>query len=150
MEQLNLLTSAKAQKIYEQSRKINELIQVLREDRLNSSNYYWNEYLKIKEYKLSDKIKALIFQNKMQQPDVVIAHIKAFGFITNKECNDIYGYRHLPSIIQKIEKRNYVVKTRPIENAVDRFKLPVAPVEYFFAEDATITYFQKFQEKMGA
>ena len=39
------------------------------------------------------------------QEERIIAHLKVFGTITNKQCNENYGYRHLPSIIRNIKKQ---------------------------------------------
>ena len=39
------------------------------------------------------------------QEERIIAHLKVFGTITNKQSNENYGYRHLPTIIRNIKKQ---------------------------------------------
>jgi len=93
------------------SERIDDLTVKLRDDRLNQWAYGGGEY------KLSDRVIKFVKENKYSQDEIVLAHILAFGFITNKECNELYGFRHLPSIIQtiekKIEKDGKAIKTTP-------------------------------------
>lgn len=130
---------------------IRDLTRHLIADWASIYNWFKNARTGKMEYFLSDFVKSFINENKLQQPDVVIAHIKAFGFITNKICRDRYGYNHLPSVIQKIERRNYVVKTRPIQDAeFNRFNqhLPSPPVEYYFDNVVTPEFQEKFLRRL--
>ncbi len=43
---------------------------------------------------------------KMSQEDRILLHLISNGKISNKECNEIYGFRHLPSVIRYLRKRN--------------------------------------------
>lgn len=142
-----------SQKMIKNEQKIRELTRLLINDWASSFNWFKNARTGKMEYFLSDLVKNFICENKLQQPDVVIAHIKAFGGITNNICRNRYGYNHLPSVIQKIENRNYVVKTRPVEEAeFNRFRqnLPSPPVEYYFDDVVTDEIRERYLRKMGA
>ena len=45
---------------------------------------------------------------KLKQADKVWWHLKQFGKITNKECHEIYGIRHCPSVIRDIRNNPFV------------------------------------------
>ena len=45
---------------------------------------------------------------KLKQADKVWWHLKKFGKITNKECHEIYGIRHCPSVIRDIRNNPFV------------------------------------------
>lgn len=45
---------------------------------------------------------------KIPQTDKVWWHLKNFGKITNKECHEIYGIRHCPSVIRDIRNNPFV------------------------------------------
>lgn len=41
---------------------------------------------------------------KYNQREVILLHLLENGYITNKDCNELYGFRHLPSIIRDLKK----------------------------------------------
>ena len=43
-------------------------------------------------------------QKNMSQEDVILLHLIKHGKISNKECNNIYGFTHLPSVIRYLRK----------------------------------------------
>lgn len=42
------------------------------------------------------------------QAERVYNHLQLWGFITNAQSNEIYGFRHLPAIIRDIKKQYHV------------------------------------------
>ncbi len=53
-----------------------------------------------------------IYSNiKMSQEDRILLHLINHKKISNKECNEIYGFRHLPSVIRYLRKRNIQIKS---------------------------------------
>ena len=45
-----------------------------------------------------------ITKRNYNQREVILLHLIENGYITNKDCNEAYGYRHLPSIIRDLKK----------------------------------------------
>ena len=41
----------------------------------------------------------------VSQAERVYNHLQIFGFITNAQANDMYGFRHLPAIIRDIKEQ---------------------------------------------
>lgn len=53
-----------------------------------------------------------IYSNiQMSQEDRILLHLINNGKISNAECNEIYGFRHLPSVIRYLRKRNIRIKS---------------------------------------
>ncbi|MBQ8636300.1 hypothetical protein IJX73_00765 [bacterium] len=77
----------------------------------------------------------LYTQQNMSQEDRILCHLIVNGKISNKECNEIYGFRHLPSVIRYLRKRNINIKSvqRTGEN---RFSSKVYWVDYTLAPPA--------------
>lgn len=72
----------------------------------------------------------LIKNSNLNQREVVLLHLVKNGFITNKDCNECYGYRHLPSIIRDLKKL-YGAKFDTItQKQVNRFAQKTDYVEY--------------------
>jgi hypothetical protein len=145
--QMNLFVS---NKMLKNEKEIRELTRLLIKDWASDRNYWLNERTNIKEYALSQDVKNFITENKLQYPDIVIAHIKAFNDITVKIANDVYGIRYLPSVIKKIKNRNYSVDTKEIEDVENRFTQAVKPVKYFFVDVVMPEFKEKYLRKMGA
>lgn len=59
----------------------------------------------------------------MSQHARILAHLKIYKTITNKQAHDIYGIRHLPAVIRDIKKHNpdLVITTRN-DKGENRFK----------------------------
>ncbi len=57
---------------------------------------------------------------------------------------------YLTDTIRKVKARNYVVETKPIEDAENRFTQAVKPVKYFFVDVVTPEIQNRFLRKMGA
>lgn len=49
-------------------------------------------------------------QDKMSQEDRILFHLIINGKISNKECNELYGFRHLSSVIRYLRKKNINIK----------------------------------------
>lgn len=79
--------------------KVQELALELQKDKFNPNNYQDGVY------KLGWTLKTHIKENKFSQDEIILAHLLGFGTVTNAECSDTYGFRHLPSIIQIIEEK---------------------------------------------
>lgn len=74
--------------------------------------------------------KKIIEDKKLSQPEVILLHLLYNGMITNKDCNECYGYRHLPSIIRDL-KNDYGVTFNTIkQKGISRFKQKTEYVEY--------------------
>ncbi len=74
-----------------------------------------------------------IYSNiKMSQEDRILLHLINNGKISNKECNEIYGFRHLPSVIRYLRKRNIKITSEP-RNGENRFGGRVYWVDYTLA-----------------
>jgi len=71
-------------------------------------------------------------QNNMSQEDRVLFHLIINGKICNKECNELYGFRHLPSIIRYLRKRNINIKNKQ-NTSKNRFGKKVYWVDYILA-----------------
>lgn len=50
----------------------------------------------------------------VSQAERIYNHLQVFGFITNAQANEMYGIRHLPSVIRDIKKK-YDVEFEPNE-----------------------------------
>ncbi len=74
-----------------------------------------------------------IYSNiKMSQEDRILLHLINNGKISNAECNEIYGFRHLPSVIRYLRKRG--IKIPSIQKHGDnRFGGRVYWVDYTLA-----------------
>jgi len=71
-----------------------------------------------------------IYSNiKMSQEDRILLHLINNGKISNKECNEIYGFRHLPSVIRYLRKRGIKITSEP-RNGDNRFGGKVYWVDY--------------------
>lgn len=74
-----------------------------------------------------------IYSNiKMSQEDRILLHLINNGKISNKECNEIYGFRHLPSVIRYLRKRGIKITSEP-RNGDNRFGGKVYWVDYTLA-----------------
>ena len=74
-----------------------------------------------------------IYSNiKMSQEDRILLHLINNGKISNKECNEIYGFRHLPSVIRYLRKRNIKITSEP-RNGQNRFGNKTYWVDYVLA-----------------
>ena len=58
----------------------------------------------------------------VSQAERVYNHLQVFGFITNAQAHEMYGIRHLPSVIRDIKKK-YNIEFEPNERVtgVNRF-----------------------------
>lgn len=54
-------------------------------------------------------------QKNMSQEDVILLHLIKHGKISNKDCNNIYGFTHLPSVIRYLRKKNIKIVNDPQE-----------------------------------
>ena len=74
-----------------------------------------------------------IYSNiKMSQEDRILLHLIQYGKISNKECNEIYGFRHLPSVIRYLRKRGIKINNDP-QVGNSRFGGRVYWVDYVLA-----------------
>lgn len=74
--------------------------------------------------------KEQIERQKLTQQEVILLHLLYNGFITNKDCNECYGFRHLPSIIRDL-KENWLVTFSTIkQKSLNRYKQKTDFVEY--------------------
>ena len=69
---------------------------------------------------------------RMSQEDRILLHLINYGKISNKECNEIYGFRHLPSVIRYLRKRNIKINSEP-KYGDNRFGGKVYWVDYTLA-----------------
>lgn len=65
---------------------------------------------------------------KLPQADKVWWHLKKTGKITNKECHDVYGIRHCPSVIRDIRNNpftygdnHFYIESVRVDGEADRF-----------------------------
>lgn len=66
----------------------------------------------------------------LNQREVILLHLVKNGYITNKDCNEGYGYRHLPAIIRDL-KRYYGTNIETIsQKSLNRFTQKTNFVEY--------------------
>ena len=68
----------------------------------------------------------------MSQEDRILLHLIHNGKISNKECNEIYGFRHLPSVIRYLRKRGIKITSEP-KNGENRFGQAAYWVDYTLA-----------------
>ena len=74
-----------------------------------------------------------IYSNiKMSQEDRILLHLINNGKISNKECNEIYGFRHLPSVIRYLRKKEIKIISKP-QSSENRFGGSVYWVDYTLA-----------------
>ena len=74
-----------------------------------------------------------IYSNiKMSQEDRILLHLINNGKISNAQCNEIYGFRHLPSVIRYLRKRGIKITSEP-RNGDNRFGGKVYWVDYTLA-----------------
>ena len=74
-----------------------------------------------------------IYSNiRMSQEDRILLHLIHNGKISNKECNEIYGFRHLPSVIRYLRKRGVKITSEP-KNGENRFGQAAYWVDYTLA-----------------
>ena len=74
-----------------------------------------------------------IYSNiRMSQEDRILLHLIHNGKISNKECNEIYGFRHLPSVIRYLRKRGIKITSEP-KNGENRFGQAAYWVDYTLA-----------------
>lgn len=72
----------------------------------------------------------MITKCKLNQREVILLHLIENGSITNKECNELYGYRHLPAIIRDL-KEEWGAEFETIQQKqLNRFKQKTEYVEY--------------------
>lgn len=69
---------------------------------------------------------------RMSQEDRILLHLINNGKISNAECNEIYGFRHLPSVIRYLRKRGIKI-TSEQRNGDNRFGGRVYWVDYTLA-----------------
>lgn len=74
--------------------------------------------------------KERIERQKLNQQEVILIHLLYNGYITNKDCNECYGYRHLPSIIRDLKKNWYVTFDTIEQKSLNRYKQKTEYVEY--------------------
>lgn len=65
---------------------------------------------------------------KLKQADKVWWHLKHLGKITNKDCHEIYGIRHCPSVIRDLRNNpftygdnHFYIESVRVNGEVDRF-----------------------------
>lgn len=65
---------------------------------------------------------------KSRQADKVWWHLKNFGKITNKDCHEVYGIRHCPSVIRILRdnpftygENHFYIESVRVNGEVDRF-----------------------------
>ncbi|MBQ7126453.1 hypothetical protein IJO12_05140 [bacterium] len=73
-------------------------------------------------------------QKNMSQEDVILLHLIKHRKISNKECNNIYGFTHLPSVIRYLRKKNIKIVNDP-HYGKNRFGGNVYWVDYVLAPD---------------
>ena len=74
--------------------------------------------------------KDFIRRCNLNQKEVILLHLVKNGYITNKQCNEGYGYRHLPGIIRDL-KKYYGAKIMTIgQRGLNQFKQKTNYVEY--------------------
>lgn len=81
--------------------------------------------------KIVDK-KEIEKQNLTQQ-EVVLLHLLYNGYITNKDCNECYGYRHLPGIIRDLHENWEVQFNKIKQKSLNRYKQKTEHLKYHIA-----------------
>lgn len=71
-----------------------------------------------------------IIRHKYNQKEVILLHLIENGYITNKECNEAYGFRHLPSIIRDLKKQYGAQFQTIMQKQLNRFNQKTDYVEY--------------------
>lgn len=71
-----------------------------------------------------------ITQRNYNQREVILLHLIQNGYITNKDCNEGYGYRHLPSIIRDLKKFYGCDFDCVMQKGLNRFKQKEEHTEY--------------------
>ena len=75
----------------------------------------------------------IIEQKNLNQQEVILLHLLNIGFITNKICQEAYGYIHGPKIIANL-KKNYGAQIKTYKqkglNILNRYKQKTEFVEY--------------------
>lgn len=71
-----------------------------------------------------------ITQRNLNQREVILLHLIENGYITNKDCNEGYGYRHLPSIIRDLKKYYGCDFDCVMQKQLNRFKQKTEFTEY--------------------
>ena len=71
-----------------------------------------------------------IERQKLNQQEVILLHLLYNGFITNKDCNECYGFRHLPSIIRNLKEDWGVTFDTIKQKSLNRYKQKTGFVEY--------------------
>lgn len=75
----------------------------------------------------------IIEQKNLTQQEVILLHLVNIGGVTNKICNEGYGYRHTPKIIENL-KKNYGAQITTYRqkglNILNRYKQKTEFVEY--------------------
>lgn len=74
--------------------------------------------------------KDFITKCKLTQQEVILLHLIKNGYITNKECNELYGFRHLPSIIRDLKEQWGVQFNTILQKQLNRFQQKTNYVEY--------------------
>lgn len=74
--------------------------------------------------------KEMITRCNLNQREVILLHLVNNGYITNKECNEAYGYRHLPSIIRDLKKLYGCEFDCIMQKGLNRFKQKEEHTEY--------------------
>ena len=69
-------------------------------------------------------------QRNLNQREVILLHLIQNGYITNKDCNEGYGYRHLPSIIRDLKKFYGCKFECLMQKGLNRFKQKEEHTEY--------------------
>lgn len=55
-----------------------------------------------------------IYSNiNLSQEDTILLHLINNNTICNKECNEIYGFKHLPSVIRYLRKKGIKITSEP-------------------------------------
>ena len=70
-----------------------------------------------------------LMMQTMKQWERVLWHLEKYGRITNKDCHDLYGIRHAPSVIRVLRDKDYkIINERKYEK--NRFGEKVFYDEY--------------------
>ena len=74
--------------------------------------------------------KDMITRCNLNQREVILLHLVNNGMITNKDCNELYGFRHLPSIIRDLKKFYGCEFDCVTQKQVNRYKQKTEFTEY--------------------
>lgn len=79
----------------------------------------------------------------VSQAERVYNHLQIFGSITNAQAHEMYGIRHLPSVIRDIKKK-YNTEFEPNERVkgCNRFGEPVWWEKYKLKQKDTYKYWE--------